>query len=155
MNNNAEYLNKNPFSFETELTVNPAPHNQSNFNPRTRQVFKGIKEKAYIAELSVRLRAKINRSNFKKFGKQPIKVDYIFGFMPPDSWSKKKKLSALNHEIYPTSSQLGDWDNLCKSTQDRLNALIIEDDRFIVDGRGRKIYTEKPYLKIEIEEVKQ
>lgn len=155
MNNNAEYLNKNAFYFETELTVNPAPHNQSNFNPRTRQVFKGAKEKAYIADLEVRIRAKINRSKFKKFGPQPIKVDYIFGFMPPKSWSKKKKLSALNREIYPTSSQLGDWDNLCKSTQDRLNALIIEDDRFIVDGRGRKIYTEKPYLKIEIEEVKQ
>ncbi|WP_061515058.1 RusA family crossover junction endodeoxyribonuclease [Leuconostoc mesenteroides] len=143
------------FKFETELTVNPAPHNQSNFNPRTRRVFKGVKEKAYIADLEVRLRAKINRSKFKKFGPQPIKVDYVFGFMPPQSWSKKKKLSAINSEIYPTSSQLGDWDNLCKSTQDRLNALIIEDDRFIVDGRGRKIYTEKPYLKIEIEEVKK
>ncbi|KAA8346596.1 RusA family crossover junction endodeoxyribonuclease [Leuconostoc mesenteroides] len=143
------------FKFETELTVNPAPHNQSNFNPRTRQVFKGVKEKAYIADLEVRLRANINRSKFKKFGPQPIKVDYVFGFMPPQSWSKKRKLSALKHEIYPTSTQLGDWDNLCKSTQDRLNALIIEDDRFIVDGRGRKIYTEKPYLKIEIEEIEQ
>ncbi|GMA70743.1 hypothetical protein GCM10025879_19890 [Leuconostoc litchii] len=83
------------FKFETELTVNPAPHNQSNFNPKTRQVFKGAKEKAYIADLEVRLRAKINRIKFKKFGPQPIKVDYIFGFMPPQSWSKKESYQHL------------------------------------------------------------
>lgn len=154
MNKNEDYLNKNSFYFETELSVNPAPHNQSNFN-KFGKVYKSKQEKAYIEDLAIRLKSKLNRSNFKRFGQQPIRVDYVFGFMPPKSWSKKKKLSAINSEIYPTSSQLGDWDNLCKSTQDRLNALIIEDDRFIVDGRGRKIYTQKPYLKIEIEEVKQ
>lgn len=143
------------FEFETEL-VNPiASHNQSRYN-RYGQVYKSKREYAYIHELEYRLTAYIKQlGNFEKYGEVPIKVDYIFGFAPTKSWSKKKIQSALSHEIYPTEQNKGDWDNLCKSTQDRLNALIIEDDRFIVDGRGRKIYTEKPYLKIEIEEVKQ
>lgn len=140
------------FLFESELASNPAPHNQSRYN-RYGVVYKSKREKAYITELEIRLRRQIHMNQeFERYGAEPIRVDYLFGFVPPKSWSKKKRLQALNCEIYPTSQQIGDWDNLCKSTQDRLNALIIEDDRYIVDGHGRKIYTEKPYLRIEIEE---
>lgn len=142
------------FVFESELSVDPAPHNQSRFNPKTRSVFKGVKELAYIKELEYRLRAEIAKSKtFKRYGEVPIKADYIFGFMPTQSWSKKRIRQALNHETYPTENNKGDWDNLTKSTQDRLNKLIIADDRFIVDGRARKIFTPKPYLRIEIEEM--
>lgn len=142
------------FIFESELSGDPAPHNQSRFNPKTRQVFKGAREKAYIQELEYRLRAEIIKDKaFKKYGEVPIKADYIFGFAPTKSWSKNKIQSALRHEIYPTEQNKGDWDNLTKSTQDRLNKLIIADDRFIVDGRARKIFTPKPYLRIEIKEV--
>lgn len=142
------------FIFETELSKDPAPHNQSSFNARTKQVFKSPKEKAYIHELELRLRAQIIKDKaFMKYGETPIKVDYVFGFEPARSWSKKRKTQALNREIYPTEQNKGDWDNLTKATQDRLNDLVITDDRFIVDGRARKIYTEKPYLRIEIEEL--
>ncbi|MFT8543674.1 MAG: RusA family crossover junction endodeoxyribonuclease [Leuconostoc falkenbergense] len=141
------------FIFESELVFNPAPHNQSNFN-KFGQVYKGKREFAYITELQKRLKVQIMRDkSFKKYGEVPIKVDYIFGFAPTKSWSKKKIQRALSHEIYPTEQNKGDWDNLTKSTQDRLNKLIIADDRFIVDGRARKIFTPKPYLRIEIEEV--
>lgn len=142
------------FIFESELSKDPAPHNQSSFNRRTGNVFKKPKERAYITELELRLRAQIVKNKaFKRYGETPIRVDYVFGFKPADSWSKKKKQQALNREIYPTEQNKGDWDNLTKSTQDRLNGLIITDDRFIVDGRARKIYTEKPYLRIEIEDM--
>lgn len=140
------------FVFESELASNPVPHNQSRYN-RYGIVYKSKREKAYITELEYRLTNFIHsKRGFETISGVPIRVDYLFGFVPPKSWSKKKRLQALNCEIYPTSQQIGDWDNLCKSTQDRLNALIIEDDRYIVDGHGRKIYTEKPYLRIEIEE---
>ena len=142
------------FVFETELSRDPAPHNQSNFNIKKKQVYKGAREKAYITELELRLRAKIVKDKtFQRYGETPIKVDYIFGFQPPKSWSKKKQQQALNHDIYPTAQNVGDWDNLTKSTQDRLNKLVIADDRFIVDGRARKVYMAKPYLRIEIEEM--
>ena len=141
------------FIFESELSGDPVPHNQSNFNKRGK-VYKGAREKAYIQELEYRLRAEIIKDKaFEKYGEVPIKVDYIFGFAPTKSWSKKKIQRALSHEIYPTEQNKGDWDNLTKSTQDRLNKLIIADDRFIVDGRARKIFTPKPYLRIEIKEV--
>lgn len=142
------------FIFESELSGDPAPHNQSRFNPKTRQVFKGAREKAYIQELEYRLRAEIIKDKaFEKYGEVPIRADYIFGFAPTKSWSKKKIQRALSREIYPTEQNKGDWDNLTKSTQDRLNNLIIADDRFIVDGRARKIFTPNPYLRIEIEEI--
>lgn len=141
------------FVFESEL-INPiASHNQSNFN-RFGQVYKSKKERLYIKELNDKLEELILKDeNFERFGPVPIKVKYTFGFMPPKSWSKKKRLQALNGDISPTSHQIGDWDNLCKSTQDRLNALIIEDDRYIVEGHALKSYMPCSYIKIEVEEV--
>lgn len=143
------------FEFETEL-VNPiASHNQSRYN-RYGQVYKSKKEYAYIHELEYHLMAYIKQlGNFEKYGEVPIKVDYIFGFPPSNSWTKKRKQQALNHEIYPVEHNKGDWDNLIKSAQDRLNSLIITDDCFIVDGRGIKIFTPKPYIKIVIQEMSE
>jgi len=143
------------FVFEAELSKPPVPHNQSQHN-RKGFVFKTPQERSYIAELELLLRRKIYRDKtFKKFGEVAIKVDYIFGFPPSNSWTKKRKQQALNHEIYPVEHNKGDWDNLIKSAQDRLNSLIITDDCFIVDGRGIKIFTPKPYIKIVIQEMSE
>lgn len=143
------------FVFDVELSKPPVPHNQSQHN-RKGFVFKTPQERAYIAELQMSLHRKIVRDKtFKKFGEVAIKVDYIFGFPPSNSWTKKRKQQALNNEIYPVEKNKGDWDNLVKSTQDRLNNLIITDDCFIVDGHARKIFTPKPYLKIVIQEMSE
>ncbi|MGR8825900.1 RusA family crossover junction endodeoxyribonuclease [Leuconostoc mesenteroides] len=133
-----------------ELENNAAPHNQSGVN-RYGGVFKSKRELAYIKDLA----SKINELyDVEQFTDTPLSVTYRFGIKPPKSWSKKKTQQALANEIYPTGKNIGDIDNLVKSTQDVLmNTGIIDDDSNVVSLLASKEYSDYPYIHIRIEKV--
>lgn len=72
----------------------------------------------------------------------------IFAFMPiPASFSKRKRLDAIERRLRPTTKP--DWDNIAKVC-DALNKIVWGDDASVVDGFVRKFYAEVPELVIEV-----
>lgn len=68
----------------------------------------------------------------------------IFAFLPiPASFSKRKRLEAIDRRLRPTVKP--DWDNIAK-TIDALNKVVWPDDAAVVDAVVRKFYSEKPSL---------
>lgn len=67
----------------------------------------------------------------------PIRLTITFSMRIPESWSKKKKLSAVVGDIRPTSKP--DIDNLVKMI-DALNGLAFKDDSQIVEVKAVKKY---------------
>jgi Holliday junction resolvase RusA-like endonuclease len=74
----------------------------------------------------------------------------IKAHMPiPESWSKKKKASALEGSIYPTAKP--DIDNVCKLALDALNGVAWKDDASVVSIIGLKVFAATPGLEIRVE----
>ena len=67
-------------------------------------------------------------------------------FAIPSSWSKKKRLEAMECKIYPTSKK--DVDNICKSVLDGMNGIVFVDDGQVVDLTVSKRYSENPRVEI-------
>ena len=76
---------------------------------------------------------------FKPYGKA-LCVDLTFHIGIPTSWSKKKRIQAVNGEIKPTVRN-GDIDNMVKAILDAGNNILWEDDCIITDISARKRYT--------------
>lgn len=75
----------------------------------------------------------------------PLAVE-MFAFLPiPASFSKRKRLDAIERRLRPTTKP--DWDNIAKVI-DALNKVVWADDAAVVDGTVRKFYGEKPELVI-------
>lgn len=74
-----------------------------------------------------------------------VQIDYIY--VPPKSWSKKKKEAAMGAMKISTP----DLSNLVKFTEDALNGVLWEDDKQIVALKASKCYgeCEKTILKVE------
>jgi Holliday junction resolvase RusA-like endonuclease len=66
----------------------------------------------------------------------------------PQSFSKKKRASALAGEIYPTTKP--DIDNIAKIVADALNAIVWKDDKQIVRALLAKHYSERPHLRVSV-----
>lgn len=82
-------------------------------------------------------------------------VDLTFFVGIPSSWSKEKRIKAINGQIRPIVRN-GDIDNLCKGVLDSCNGLLWVDDCIITDLSARKRYTgELARVEIKITEVKQ
>lgn len=76
----------------------------------------------------------------------------IEAYMPiPKSWSKGKRAAALANTTRPTGRP--DADNLMKGTADALNEIVFKDDAQIVDGRVVKRYSDRPRLRVEVQEM--
>ena len=73
-------------------------------------------------------------------------IDAYFGI--PKSTPKKKYPEMVNGEIRPTKRP--DLDNIAKAILDALNGLAYRDDSQIVSLKIRKLYAEKPRVKISI-----
>ena len=71
-------------------------------------------------------------------------VDLTFYMGIPSSWSKKKRIQAIQGQIRPTSKRLGYADNLCKSVTDAISGLVYVDDSQIVNLGISKYYSETP-----------
>ena len=73
----------------------------------------------------------------------------IFIYMPvPASWSDKKRRSALEGELLPTTKP--DIDNVVKAVLDGCNGVIWWDDVQVVDLRVRKRYSSTPCVWVEV-----
>lgn len=82
-------------------------------------------------------------------------VDLTFYMGIPSSWSKEKRIKAINGQIRPITRN-GDIDNMVKAILDANNGLLWVDDCIITDISARKRYTgELARVKIKITEVKQ
>lgn len=70
-------------------------------------------------------------------------------FFPiPNSWSKKKKQSALMGEFRPQTKP--DCDNVSKIILDSLNKIAFDDDKQVTDLHTHKYYSEEPRVEVTI-----
>lgn len=77
----------------------------------------------------------------------PLKVYMEFHMPIPESWSLKKRLSAINTPHVFTS----DLDNKIKFICDTFNGILWQDDAQIYEIHARKFYSEEPKTIISIE----
>lgn len=73
-----------------------------------------------------------------------IEVTAVCGV--PASWSKKKRAEALAGALRPTKKP--DSDNVLKAVCDGINGVVWADDVQAVDSRVRKVYGERPELRV-------
>jgi Holliday junction resolvase RusA-like endonuclease len=76
-----------------------------------------------------------------------LRVRVTAVFLPPASWSGKKRREALAGIVRPTGKP--DGDNLLKCVGDALNGVVWRDDSLVVEWVIRKFYGERPMLVIE------
>jgi len=69
-------------------------------------------------------------------------------FIPPESWSKKKRLDAVTGKILPTVKP--DNDNILKIICDGCNKIVYKDDAQAVKTSLEKIYSHREYVEVNI-----
>ena len=77
-----------------------------------------------------------------------VAVTILLFITPPASWSNKKMLQALNHEILPTTKP--DIDNVIKGIFDAMNEIVWNDDKQVVDVTFRKRYANSARATVEV-----
>lgn len=78
---------------------------------------------------------------------KPALVSLDVGLPVPESWSKKRKKSALDGAIRPKKPDL---DNVIKAIFDAMNNIVWVDDVQVVYLISRKRYTEIPGVDVEV-----
>ena len=134
------------------LENNPVPHRTPTVT-RFGNVYKGKRELAYIKDLSAKIDDFLKDEDLPIFDDVPVEVSYEFGFMPAKSWTKKRKIIAF---LQKWMFSKPDISNIIKSTDDILmKSKVFSDDQYIVSYRDvRKVYTEKPSIRIIVREIK-
>jgi len=77
-----------------------------------------------------------------------VAVNIEVWIAPPSSWSKKKRISALMHEIHPTTKP--DIDNIIKCICDAINGIVWNDDKQVCSITVTKNYANVPCVCVEI-----
>lgn len=75
-----------------------------------------------------------------------VYIYILYMFSPPNSWSKKKKKSAIGGEVSHISKP--DLDNLDKLVLDACNGIFYKDDCQVCELFSKKIYAEESKTKI-------
>lgn len=78
----------------------------------------------------------------------PVNLNVVAVYEIPKSWSKKKKIAAAEHKIFPGRP---DIDNILKVCQDGLNNVAYLDDAQIKKATVSKVYGDRPGVTILIE----
>ena len=92
----------------------------------------------------------LSYGNRPSFDDKYIRIRLKFKFEVPKSYSKKKRLEAIEGKIRPTK---GDIDNYIKAVLDGLNKKAWEDDRYIIGILAEKEYSEESCIEVSIETV--
>jgi Holliday junction resolvase RusA-like endonuclease len=92
----------------------------------------------------------LSYGNRPSFDDKYIRIRLKFKFEVPKSYSKKRRLEALEGKIRPTKA---DIDNYIKAVLDGLNKKAWKDDRYIVGILAEKEYSEKSCIEVSIETV--
>lgn len=74
----------------------------------------------------------------------PVSITVTATFPIPESWSAKKKATALWHTGRP------DGDNILKAVGDGLNGVVWKDDSQVASARILKRYGDTPSLDVEV-----
>ena len=92
----------------------------------------------------------LSYGNRPSFDDKYIRIRLKFKFEVPKSYSKKRRLEALEGKIRPTK---GDIDNYIKAVLDGLNKKAWEDDRHIIGILAEKEYANESCIEVSIETV--
>ena len=84
------------------------------------------------------------------FDDKYIRIRLKFKFEVPKSYSKKKRLEAIEGKIRPTKADIY---NYIKAVLDGLNKKAWKDDRYIIGILAEKEYSEKSCIEVSIETV--
>lgn len=112
---------------------------------RSGTLYTPAKTRAFEAALALQAKAAVRGRRLDG----PISVQIWAAVGIPESWSKKRKAAALAQEERPTRRP--DVDNFIKAALDGLNGIVWADDSQVVDIRASKFYSDKPYLRIDVE----
>ncbi len=92
----------------------------------------------------------LSYGNRPSFDDKYIRIRLKFKFEVPKSYTKKKRLEAIEGKIRPTK---GDIDNYIKAVLDGLNKKAWEDDRHIIGILAEKEYANESCIEVSIETV--
>ena len=85
-------------------------------------------------------------------GREPLEGPIaliVNAWMPiPQSWSKKKRLAAVERQISPTTKP--DLDNIVKQVEDALNKVVFKDDSQVINITASKRYCVDPRLVVTV-----
>ena len=112
----------------------PVPKSRPRFNTNTGRAFTDDKTRIFENIVSLAYGAR------HYFDDSYIRIRMKFKFEVPKSYSKKKRIEALEGKIRPTKA---DIDNYIKSVLDGLNGKAFKDDRYIYAILAEKEYSEE------------
>ena len=122
----------------------PVPKSRPRFNTNTGRAFTDDKTRIFENIVSLAYGAR------HYFDDSYIRIRMKFKFEVPKSYSKKKRIDALEGKIRPTKA---DIDNYIKSVLDGLNGKAFKDDRYIYAILAEKEYAEEASIEVTIESV--
>ena len=122
----------------------PVPKSRPRFNTNTGRAFTDDKTRIFESLVILAYGAR------HYFDDNYIRIRMKFKFEVPKSYSKKKRIDALEGKIRPTKA---DIDNYIKSVLDGLNGKAFKDDRYIYAILAEKEYSEEACIEVSIENV--
>ena len=78
----------------------------------------------------------------------PVRIEISVDLPVPQSWSAKRQAAALRGDIRPTTRP--DTDNYVKSALDAINAIVVTDDRLVIELIATKRYADIAQLVITV-----
>ncbi|MFW3652052.1 RusA family crossover junction endodeoxyribonuclease [Staphylococcus caprae] len=118
-------------------------------SPRPRFRNTGRFVQTYMPTSYTKHKAYIQEQMPKALLDSELKVSLYFYFVPPKSWSKKRKAVAIGQ--YKRTKP--DIDNLIKTVLDAANNHLWKDDNQIVEIHSFKQYAEEPKIIMKLEEI--
>ncbi len=97
-------------------------------------------KKTVVVEKSIATVAKAEMQGHEPYD-GPLACDASFIFVPPKSWSKKKREEAI--KFHDPVERKPDIDNALKTALDALNGIVYPDDKKVTDVRMSKYYGSK------------
>ena len=122
----------------------PIPKSRPRFNTNTGRAFTDNKTRVFENIVSLAYGAR------HYFDDSYIRIRMKFKFEIPKSYSKKKRIEALEGKIRPTKA---DIDNYIKSVLDGLNGMAFNDDRYVYAVLAEKEYSEEVGIEVSIESI--
>ena len=126
------------------IPSSPVPKSRPRFNTNTGRAFTDDKTRIFENIVSLAYGAR------HYFDDSYIRIRMKFKFEVPKSYSKKKRIEALEGKIRPTKA---DIDNYIKSVLDGLNGKAFKDDRYIYAILAEKEYSEEASIEVSIESI--